>query len=72
MSKVATPVGSVENLKPEEKSPEKVSSENEDETEYPNGRTVAAVMTALYLAMFLVALVIPPHPFHSNLYTNNH
>ena len=34
-----------------------ISEQDEHQTVYPNGKTLALVMLALYLAVFLVALV---------------
>lgn len=37
--------------------PEKKIEDEEDESQYPSTKVVAVVMIALYMAMFLVALV---------------
>lgn len=37
--------------------PEKKVDDEEDESQYPSTKKVAVIMVALYLAMFLVALV---------------
>lgn len=49
----------------EDSSQKGVISEDGDQAEYPSGRALAAIVLALYLAVFLVALVSikPIHPF---------
>ena len=42
----------------------------EDGHKYPRGLTLAAIMTAMYLAMFLVALV--GHPLGARTYLPSH
>jgi hypothetical protein len=57
----------IPNEKENSKKPKPLSAAEEDDAVrvYPPAREVIVVMIALYLSLFLVSLVIPPHSFFS-------